>query len=67
MQEKEKQIMQTFGEIIPKLSENNKAYLLGLGEGMALQAERQQGQQAETAPINTAPTTAGAALVAAGA
>ena len=36
MSEKEKQILETFGELIPKLSESNKNYLLGLGEGMAI-------------------------------
>ena len=38
MSEKEKQILETFGELIPKLSESNKNYLLGLGEGMAIAA-----------------------------
>ncbi len=34
MTEKEKKIMYTFGKVIPKLTENQKNYLLGLGEGM---------------------------------
>ena len=34
MTEKEKKIMQTFGKVIPKLTEPQKNYLLGLGEGM---------------------------------
>lgn len=32
---KEKQILETFGRIIPALAESDKSYLLGLGEGMA--------------------------------
>ena len=36
MTDKEKQILDTFGKIIPKLSESNKKYLLGLGEGMVI-------------------------------
>ena len=39
MSEKEKQILETFGELIPKLSESNKNYLLGLGEGMAIASQ----------------------------
>ena len=33
MSEKEKQILETFGKLIPKLAESDKSYLLGLGEG----------------------------------
>ena len=36
--EKEKQIIATFVFSIPKLSENDKSYLLGLGEGMRIKA-----------------------------
>ena len=36
MTEKEKKIFETFGQVIPKLSESDKSYLLGLGEGMAI-------------------------------
>lgn len=36
MSEREKQIMKTFALIIPKLSESDKSYLLGLEEGMAI-------------------------------
>lgn len=35
MSEKEVKIMQTFAEVIPTLSDEDKAYLLGFGEGMA--------------------------------
>ncbi len=42
MSEKEKQIIETFALIIPKLSENDKSYLLGLGEGMAIKANVQE-------------------------
>ena len=42
MSEKEKQIIKTFASIIPKLSESDKSYLLGLGEGMAIKVEEKQ-------------------------
>ena len=41
MSEKEKRIMETFALIIPKLSEADKSYLLGLGEGMAIKVDAQ--------------------------
>lgn len=36
MSEQETKILKTFALIIPKLSESDKSYLLGLGEGMAI-------------------------------
>lgn len=39
MSEKEKQIMETFGKVIPKLSELEREKLLSFGEGMAFKAE----------------------------
>ena len=36
MLDKEKQIIETFANVIPKLSKEDKSYLLGLGEGMAM-------------------------------
>lgn len=42
MSEREKQIMKTFALVIPKLSESDKSYLLGLGEGMAIKAGLQE-------------------------
>lgn len=42
MQEKEKKILENFALIIPKLSENNKSYLLGLGEGMAMKVNKEE-------------------------
>lgn len=42
MSEKEKKILETLGQIIPKLSESDKSYLLGLGEGMAINVEKQE-------------------------
>ena len=41
MSEREKQIIETFSLIIPKLSESDKSYLLGLGEGMAIKVNAQ--------------------------
>ena len=45
MSEKEKKILETFGRIIPKLSESDKSYLLGLGEGMAIKTEQETRQR----------------------
>ena len=42
MQEKEKKILENFALIIPKLSESNKSYLLGLGEGMAMKVNKEE-------------------------
>ena len=47
MSEKEKKIIQTFAKLIPKLSTNDKSYLLGLGEGMALKLEKQENKVEE--------------------
>lgn len=40
MTEKEKQIMQTFAEVLPKLSPEDKAFLLGFGEGLAASVDK---------------------------
>lgn len=40
MSEKDKQIMETFGRVVPNLSEADKEKLLAFGEGVALMAER---------------------------
>lgn len=45
MSEKEKQIIEKFALVIPKLSESDKNYLLGLGEGMAIKVESQEKQE----------------------
>ena len=47
MSEKEKKIFETFGEVIPKLSESDKSYLLGPGEGMAIKTARVEKQENE--------------------
>lgn len=36
MNEKEKRILETFAKVIPEASEEQKNYLLGVGEGMIL-------------------------------
>lgn len=38
MSEKEKQIMETFGKVLPNLTELEKEKLLSFGEGMAFKA-----------------------------
>ena len=40
MTDKEEKILQTFAEIIPKLSETDKERLLMFGEGMRFKVER---------------------------
>lgn len=40
MSERDKQIMDTFGRVVPHLSEIDKEKLLAFGEGVALMAER---------------------------
>lgn len=42
LEEKEKQIIKNFALIIPRLSESDKSYLLGLGEGMAIKIDMQK-------------------------
>ena len=49
MSEREKQIMETFALIIPKLSESDKSYLLGLGEGMAIAVANKERKKDEEA------------------
>ena len=38
----EKQIIESLAEIVPRLPDSQKLYLLGVGEGMAVMSERQQ-------------------------
>lgn len=40
MSEKEVKIMQTFAEVLPKLSPEDKAFLLGFGEGLAASVDK---------------------------
>lgn len=49
MTAKEQQIIKTFALIIPKLSESDKSYLLGLGEGMAIKVEKSQKEEKASA------------------
>jgi len=46
MSEKEKKILEIFGQLIPQLSESDKNYLLGLLEGMAIKAQQPAQAQA---------------------
>ena len=45
MTDTERKIMQTFGEVIPKLTEGEKNYLLGLGEGMRVSISKTATEQ----------------------
>lgn len=42
MTDKEKKILDTFGKLVPKLSELNIEKLLAFGEGMAIMVDHQQ-------------------------
>ena len=42
MSEKEKKILETFSEVVPKLSEIDKERLLAFGEGLAFKAKQQK-------------------------
>ncbi len=41
MSEKEKQILETFKEVLPKLNEKERDNLLNFGKGMAFMKDRQ--------------------------
>lgn len=45
MKQKEKQIIENFAVVIPRLSESAKSYLLGLGEGMAMKVNKNDGKE----------------------
>ena len=42
MSEKEKKILETLSNVLPKLSKEDKSYLLGLGEGMAMTMDKRK-------------------------
>ncbi len=48
MSDKEKKILNTFGELIPKLSETEKEKLLSFGEGMVFIKNKQDGSTENT-------------------
>lgn len=54
MTDKERKIMQTFGKVIPKLTEPQKDYLLAIGEGMNI-AKSGIGQESAPAAGLTNP------------
>lgn len=47
MSEKEKKILETFGKVIPDLSEMEKEKLLSFGEGMAFMKYKQKKKEGE--------------------
>jgi hypothetical protein len=47
MSEREKQILETFGKVIPELSEMEKEKLLSFGEGMAFMKDNQKKKEGE--------------------
>ena len=47
MSEKEKKILETFGKVIPDLSEMEKEKLLSFGEGMAFMKDKQKKEEGE--------------------
>lgn len=44
---KEEKIIKTFAMMLPKLSETDKSYLLGLGEGMAIKTDMPKCEQTQ--------------------
>lgn len=46
MSEKEKKILETLSNVLPKLSKEDKSYLLGLGEGMAMTIDIKEKKEA---------------------
>lgn len=46
MSEKEKKILETFGKVIPDLSEMEKERLLAFGEGIAFKSEQIKAEKA---------------------
>jgi hypothetical protein len=48
MEEREKKILENFAVLIPKLSEADKSYLLGLGEGMMIKIEMPKKEMMKT-------------------
>lgn len=42
MSEKDKQILETFQKVVPKLSDLDKEKLLSFGEGMAFKTDKQK-------------------------
>lgn len=46
MSENEKRILETFGRVIPKLTELDKERLLAFGEGLAFKVSQQTAQSA---------------------
>lgn len=45
MSEKEKKILETFGKVIPDLSEMEKEKLLSFGEGMAFMKDKKKKEE----------------------
>ena len=45
MSEKEKAIIENIAKAIPNMTEENKAYFLGLGEGIALGASQRKEEE----------------------
>lgn len=46
MSDAEKKILETLSRVIPKLSKEDKSYLLGLGEGMAMTINTREKKEA---------------------
>ncbi len=53
MSEKEKKILKSLGETIPKMTEEEKSYLMGFGEGMAFRIglDEKQDSVEERVPV----------------
>ena len=50
--EKEKKILETFGKVVPELSELEKERLLAFGEGLAFKVGQQYAQAPPATPVD---------------
>lgn len=50
MPEREKEILETFGKVIPELTERDKERLLWFGEGLAFKVDQQKASGTDAQP-----------------
>lgn len=51
MSEKQKKILETFGQVLPEMSKEDQSYLLGYGEGMAVALKKRESDGEEDGRI----------------
>ncbi len=45
MSEKQKKILETFGQVLPEMSMEDQSYLLGYGEGLAVAFKKKESEE----------------------